>query len=396
MIISRKTEISLNKKQIEKFQQDCALSRRIHDMYQIMVLKNLTLHGEYVDYKGFLAWFYKYYLKKPKNYLKFPRNFNSDNIRQSVKNADKNLQKYIRGEIKIPGLKGKDKYVSVFVSSKNGTEQKILAQRHRIYVPTYGWIKLKEKGYIPANSDRSEIICCYISFKTGRYYISTNIKTNNGDYQNKNNKATKNEPIGIDLGLQYFAVLSDGHIYENINHKDKIKRIEKHIAKKQKALNRKVKNKTQESGKNRNTKKNIYEVQKLYKRLNDKRNDYLNKVIAEIIKYNPKYVAIEDLVVKTMVNDRKFSKGISDESFRTFRIKLIKKCHDKGIEVRVVNRYYPSSKRCHNCGNIKQKLFYSDRIYKCDICGYETGRDYNASLNIRDAKDYFIAKLESY
>ena len=91
-----------------------------------------------------------------------------------------------------------------------------------------------------------------------------------------------------------------------------------------------------------------------------------------------------------MIKNRHLAKAISKQGFNMFRVKLNNKCREFGIELRIVDRFYPSSKLCHSCGQIKKDLKLSDRIYKCD-CGYEEDRDYNASINLRDAKVYKIA-----
>mgnify|MGYP002704253747 FL=1 len=110
----------------------------------------------------------------------------------------------------------------------------------------------------------------------------------------------------------------------------------------------------------------------------------------EIAKAKPSYVTIEDLNVSGMMKNRHLSKAVGSQSFYDFRTKLKNKCEENGIELRIVDSFYPSSKLCHCCGNIKKDLKLSDRTYKCK-CGYVADRDYNASLNLRDAKTYNIA-----
>ena len=131
-------------------------------------------------------------------------------------------------------------------------------------------------------------------------------------------------------------------------------------------------------------------VQKLHHRLYNIRTDYLNKVVSELVKTKPMWITIEDLNVKGMMKNRHLSKAIAEQKFFKFRINLLTKCNEFGIELRIVDRFYPSSKTCHNCGSIKKDLKLSDRIYICE-CGYIEDRDFNASLNLRDAKTYKIA-----
>ena len=108
------------------------------------------------------------------------------------------------------------------------------------------------------------------------------------------------------------------------------------------------------------------------------------------MKTKPVYIAIEDLNVKGMMKNKHLSKAVASQKFYEFRIKLEAKCRENGIELRIVDRWYPSSKLCHECGCIKTDLKLSDRIYICD-CGNIIDRDYQASLNLRDAKIYKIA-----
>ena len=139
-----------------------------------------------------------------------------------------------------------------------------------------------------------------------------------------------------------------------------------------------------------NVKKQIVKVQKLHHKLNNIRTDYVNKTISNIINQKPKFITIEDLNVKGMMKNRHLPKAVANQKFYEFRSKLAIKSNALGIELRVVDRFYPSSKLCHSCGSIKKDLKLKERIYKCD-CGYIEDRDYNASLNLRDAKIYKIA-----
>ena len=125
--------------------------------------------------------------------------------------------------------------------------------------------------------------------------------------------------------------------------------------------------------------------------MDDIRTDYINKTINEIVKTKPSYITIEDLNVRGMMKNKHLSKAVATQKFYEFRTKLEAKCKENGIELRLVDRWYPSSKMCNNCGNIKKDLKLSDRKYIC-TCGYKADRDYNASLNLRDAKTYKVAK----
>lgn len=134
----------------------------------------------------------------------------------------------------------------------------------------------------------------------------------------------------------------------------------------------------------------MLKVQKLHQRLTNIRTDHINKVISSIIEQKPSYIAIEDLSVSNMVKNKHLSKAIMNQKFFEFRIKLISKCKQNNIELRIVDRFYPSSKTCSQCGKIKKDLKLSDRVYKC-TCGLVIDRDLNASINLKNAKEYKIA-----
>ena len=131
-------------------------------------------------------------------------------------------------------------------------------------------------------------------------------------------------------------------------------------------------------------------MQTLYHRIENIRTDYINKIISEIVKTKPSHITIENLNVSGMMKNRHLSKAVAFQKFCEFRTRLKAKCAEYGIELRVVDQWYPSSKTCHCCGCIKKDLKLSDRIYRC-TCGYVEDRDLNAALNLRDAETYEIA-----
>ena len=170
----------------------------------------------------------------------------------------------------------------------------------------------------------------------------------------------------------------------------KIKKLEKQLHREQRCLSRKYENLKKGEFTQRNIQKQKLKVQKIHHRIDNIHIDYINKAIAKIAKTKPSYITIEDLNVKGMMKNRHLSKAIASQKFYAFRTKLKRKCDDDGIELRVVDRFYPSSKRCHCCGCIKKDLKLSDRIYRC-ACGHVEDRDFNASLNLKDAETYEVA-----
>jgi len=259
-------------------------------------------------------------------------------------------------------------------------------ERHRINIPTLSWVRIKEKGYIPTTKDGYIIKSGSVSIKADKFYVSVLVEI--PDAQIANNS---NEGIGIDLGLKDFAIVSNGKTYKNINKSARLKKLEKQLIREQRRLSRKYENlKKGEVTQRANIQKQKLKVQKLHHKIDNVRTDYINKTIAEIVKTKPSYITIEDLNVKGMMKNRYLSKSVASQKFYEFRAKLPSKCNENGIELRVVARWYPSSKMCHRCGRIKRDLKLSDRIYRCE-CGYVEDRDFNAALNLRDAITYEVA-----
>ena len=312
----------------------------------------------------------------------------SKSVKQAIMNGEKAFKKFFKGETGFPKFKKKkNQDVKAYFPKNNKTDWTI--ERHRIKIPTLGWIRLKEYGYIPTNG---RITSGTVSQKADRYYVSVLV-----DEDTKTNNKTTSIGIGIDLGIKEFAVYSNGITKKNINKTIKVKKIEKKLKREQRKLSRKYENlklrNKKEKGETtrQNIQKQIVKVQKLHQRLTNIRTDYINKIVHELIKQKPSFITIEDLNVRGMMKNRHLAKAVAQQKFYEFRIKLISKSKQDGIEVRIVDRFYPSSKTCSCCGRIKKDLKLSDRVYKCDNCNTSIDRDLNASINLANAKEYKIA-----
>ena len=334
--------------------------------------------------KSFSVWLNNEYIpdNPDKQWIK---EVSSKSVKKSIENGCTAFTRFFKGQSKFPNYKKKGRSDVKMYFVKNNPKD-CFCERHRINIPTLGWIKLKEKGYIPTTKNGYVIKSGTVSEKAGRYYVSVLIKIPDTKVANNSNNG-----IGIDLGLKDFAIVSDGTTYKNINRSAKLKKLEKQLYREQRCLSRKYENlKKGESTQRANIQKQKLKVQRLYHRIDNIRTDYINKTIAKIVKTKPSYITIEDLSVSGMMKNRHLSKAVASQKFYEFRTKLKIKCDENDIELRIVDRFYPSSKLCHCCGSIKKDLKLSDRIYKCD-CGYIEDRDFNASLNLRDAKIYKIA-----
>ena len=208
--------------------------------------------------------------------------------------------------------------------------------------------------------------------KAGRYYVSAPCRSSKCECQ-KQYKRWRRHRLGTEKIL---AIVSNGKIYKNINKSARLKKLEKRLRREQRCLSRKYDNRKKRRVHSKNIQKQRLKVQRLHHKIENIRTDHINKTIAEIVKTKPSYITIEDLNVSGMMKNRHLSKAVASQKFYEFKIKLKAKCEDNGIELRVVDRFYPSSKIiCHWCGRIKKDLKLSDRIYKCE-CGYIEDRDY--------------------
>ena len=383
MLKSFKTEINPTEEQKLKINKTIGTCRYVYNFY---LAHNKELHdnGErFMSGKSFSVWLNNEYIPNNPDKVWIKEAY-SKAIKKSIEDGRTAFTRFFKHQSEFPKFKKKGKSdVKMYFVKNNPNDCK--CERHRINIPTLGWVKLKEKGYIPTTKDGWVIKSGTVSIKTGKYYVSVLIEI--PDTRIANNS---NEGIGIDLGLKEFAIVSNGDTYKNINKSAKVKKLEKQLRREQRKLSRKYENLKKGESTQKNIQKQKHKVQKLHHRIDNIRTDYINKTIAEIVKTKPSYITIEDLNVSGMMKNKHLSKAVSSQKFYEFRIKLKNKCDENGIELRVVDRWYPSSKLCHCCGCIKTDLKLSDRVYKCD-CGYIEDRDFNASLNLRDAITYEVA-----
>ena len=385
MLKSFKTEINPSEEQKARIRKTIGTCRFIYNFY-LAHNKELYDNGEkFMSSSRFRVWLNNEYLPQHPEHSWIKEAY-SKAVTQSVNNGQTAFTRFFHHESAFPKFKKKGKSDVKMYFVKNNTKD-CLCERHRIKIPSLGWVRIKEKGYIPTTKDGYVIKSGSVSMKADRFYVSVLVDIP----ESKTANNSSNEGIGIDLGLKDFAVVSNGKTYKNINKTARIKELEKQLIREQRSLSRKYENlKKGGTTQRANIQKQKLKVQKLHHKLDNIRTDYINKTIAEIVKTKPSYITMEDLNVRGMMKNRHLSKAVASQKFYEFKVKLQAKCNEKGIELRVADRWYPSSKLCHRCGSIKKDLKLSDRIYKCS-CGYIGDRDFNAALNLKDAETYEIA-----
>ena len=384
LLKSFKTEINPTEEQKARIRRTIGTCRYVYNFY---LGHNKALHdnGEkFMTGKDFSLWLNNEYI--PDNPDKtWIREVYSKAVKKSIEDGCTAFTRFFKHQSDFPKFKKKGKSdVKMYFVRNNPKDCQ--CERHRLKIPTLGWIRIKEKGYIPTTKDGYMIRSGTVSVKAGRFYVSVLVEIPDVNINNN-----LNEGIGIDLGLKDFAIISNGKTYRNINKSAGLKKLEKQLIREQRSLSRKYENlKKGESTQRANIQKQKLKVQKLHHKMDNIRTDHINKTIAEIVKTKPSYITIEDLNVKGMMKNRCLSKAVASQKFYEFRTRLKAKCDENGIELRVADRFYPSSKTCHHCGSVRKNLKLSDRIYRCE-CGYVADRDLNAALNLKDAKTYRIA-----
>ena len=377
-------ELKLTDEQKTKVCQTIGTERFIYNEYIKYNQEQYKLGNKFVSAYDFSKYINNIYIPNNPD-KKWIKNVSSKSVKQAMIYGEIAFKRFFKGLSSFPVFKkkGKNELGAYFVKN-NKTDFKFY--RHKIKIPTLKFVRLKEYGYIPNNAD---IKSGTITKVADRYFLSLVIEVKDTIKLINTNR----EGLGIDLGIKDTAICSNGKIFKNINKTNKVKKLKKKLKREQRKMSRSIeyskfkKIRLQEL-KNFNKKK--LKVQKIFYKLSCIRNDYNNKIVNEITRTKLKYITIEDLKISNMMKNKHLSKAIQEQNFYSIRTKLINKCKERNIELRLVDTFYPSSKTCSCCGNVKKNLKLKDRIYKCDKCGLEIDRDYNASINLKNAKNYKI------
>ena len=379
LIETMKVQLRPNNKQLTKLFQYAGCTRFAYNWTIAREQENYKQGNKFLSDNELRKEFTQ--LKKQENY-KWLNKISNNVTKQAIKDACNSYKRFFKGQSKYPKFKSKknskqsfyqdnvkiqftDTHVKVegFAVNKKKNKQKL------------NWIKLCEKGRIPTNCKymNPRITCDGLN-----WWLSVGVEVDD------NKSIPTNEGIGIDLGLKDLAICSDGNTYKNINKTNKVKKIEKRKRRLQRSTSRKY-NMNKEGVRYKKTSniiKREKELLKVIKRLTNIRHYYLHQVTSEIVKRKPSFICIEDLNVSGMMKNKHLSKAIQQQGFYEFRRQIQYKSEWNNIPVIIADRFFPSSKLCSCCGEIKKDLRLSDRIYRCD-CGNIIDRDFQASLNLK-------------
>ena len=379
MIRSIKVRLNPNNKQLTKLFQYAGCARFAYNWTVAREQENYKQGNKFLSDNDLRKEFTQ--LKKQSEY-KWLNEVSNNVTKQAIKDACNTYKRFFNGQCRYPKFKSKKHSILSFYQDNGkiqftNTHVKIerFSMSKKQNKQKLNWIKLCEKGRIPTN-------CKYMNPRftyDGLYwYVSVGIEVD------ENNILPSNESIGIDLGIKDLAICSDKNVYQNINKTQRIKKLEKRKRRLQRSISRKYeKNKKGVSYcKTSNIIKREKELLKVTKRLTNIRHNHIHQTTSEIVKRKPSFICIEDLNVSGMMKNRHLSKTIQQQGFYEFRRQIEYKAKWHNIPVIVADRFFPSSKLCSCCGNIKKDLKLSDRIYKCE-CGNIIDRDFQASLNLK-------------
>lgn len=363
---SFKIQIFPNKKQKELMFKSFGCSRFAYNWALNIQQENYKNGGKFLSDGDLRKQFTQF--KKQDDY-KWLKEVNNNVTKQAIKDLCKSYKSFFKGISKYPKFKSKKKSK---LSYYNDTFQ-IKFEGKRVRLETIGWMSMAENR-IPIGV---KYLNPRISFDGIKFWLSIGCVL-----EEVVNELPKTEPIGVDMGVKTLMVCSNGMEFKKVNTKKENKKLKRLQKRASRFYDKMMKTKSFDKSKNLLKLETL--IKKQHQRISNVRKNNIHQITTKLVKINPSAIVVEDLNVKGMMKNKYLSNKIADCSFYEIYRQLQYKCRWNNIDFIVADRWYASSKICNKCGNKKQKLSLSDRIYKCDCCGQEIDRDYNASLNLKD------------
>lgn len=379
MIRAFKTEINPTEEQISKIHQTFGVCRFL---YNLMIDANKQAHenGEKFITANEFNKFLNHEYRKDHSEHEWIWEANAKARRRSLDACEIAFKKFFKKKANFPRFKSrKNPVTSFYLISSNGPMN---VDRHRIQLPSLGWMRLKEFGFVPVGQT---VISVTISVEAGRYYVSALVEV-----PNPKPTKSKSEGIGIDVGVKVLAHDSNGNMFSKVNKIKGMKQAQRRIIREQRKVPRKIQ-KGEATEKRENLRKQIHKLRVAHKRVKDMRKDYHNKIAAFLVRTKPKFIVLEDLNIRGMMKNRHLSKAIQTQGLYAFRTIITNKCIEKGIPIIFADRWFPSSKLCSRCGHKHVGLKLKDRTFICPNCGYTINRDLNAAINLKNYGTSLVA-----
>jgi len=323
-------------------------NKMLSDKIDYYKLEKKTLNNTPAQYKKEFEW------------LKEVDSLALANSQMQLKTAFMNFFK--RKGVGFPNFKSRRNKKSYKTNNLNGT---IKVELNNVKLPKIGFVKAVTHRRVEGKIKSATIS----QTPTGKYFVSILV-----EYEKEIKEVKSNKVIGLDFSMKDLYVSSDN---EKANQHHYFRKSLDKIKFAQRSLSRKVKGSS-----NRN--KQRLRLAKVHEKVSNQRNDFLHKTSTYLSK---KYdaIIIETLDLKEMSKHLKLGKSVHDNSWATFAALLKYKSEQSGKQLVQIDKWFPSSKKCSNCGNVKEKLELSERTYNCGSCNLSIDRDYNASLNIKMA-----------
>ncbi|MCF2639871.1 transposase [Fusobacterium varium] len=369
MILAKKVRLYPTKEQEQKLWQSVGIARFIYNYTLTKQEENYRNGGKFIS-DGIIR---KELTQLKKSELIWLNEVSNNVAKQAVKDACNAYKRFFKGLAKKPKFKSKKKSKPSFYNDTS----KLKVKEKKVLIEKVGWIKTNEQipRDVKYNNPR-------ITYDNKYWYLSVGVEVN------KKQEELTDISLGIDLGLKDLAVCSDGKVFKNINKTKEVKKLEKRLKQKQRQISRKYElNKIMKGGscqfiKTKNIEKLEETTKLIHRKLVNIRNNHLHQVTTSIVKTKPYRIVIEDLNVIGMMKNKHLSDSVRKQCFHKFRQYITYKSKLNGIELVIVDRFYPSSKTCSRCNSIKRDLKLKDRIYRCPHCGAVIDRDLNAAINL--------------
>ena len=380
-----KIEFKPNQTQIKTINKTFGTCRYLYNKY---LVANKVIYREK---KNFISG-YEFdklvnHLSKHSDELIWIKDTSSKARKQSIMEAEIAFKRFFKGLSGYPRFKRKNDNQSYYF-----IKDQVKIKSKKIKVPILGWLKLKEYDYIPEDTN---VVSGRIIKEYNKYYVMFITQ-----YEPKPYKKVNNYGFGVDAGVKDYLIFTNGQKifrFKNINKSNKVKVLEMKIKSLQRIIANKIKINKKKGGtaiyNSRNINKLRIKIRKLYMRLRFIRNDFIKKICSILVKAKPIYITIENLSNKQILIDgnHKLADNWAKCKFGYFKDFLTWKCKQRGIVLRIADKYFASSKTCSSCGNKKKDLTLSDRTYVCKECGLIIDRDENAAINLLNTNKYKLA-----
>lgn len=365
MILANKIRLYPTEVQEQKLWQSVGTARFIYNWTLARQEENYKNGGKFISDNDLR----KEITQLKKSELSWLKEVSNNVAKQAVKDACDSYKRFFKGLSDKPRFKSRRKSKPSFYNDNC----KLKVKDNAVNIEKVGWVNIKPYS-IPLGVKYSNP---RISFDGKYWYISVGIE------RELPNVELTNESIGIDVGVKDLAICSNGMIFKNINKTKEVKRLKKVLKRKQRQCSNKYeKNKKgKEFVKTKNITKLEKQIRLLHRKLANIRSNHIHQATNKIVKAKPSRVVMETLNIKGMMKNRHLAKAIQQQCLYDFKVKMKYKCEFYGIEFVEANKWFPSSKICSCCGNIKKDLKLKDRVYKCN-CGLSIDRDLNASINL--------------